>query len=169
MQNRINSILGSLGNASPTSALLQNTPTNGSNGSSVSNGSTGLVSQFLSNNVHINTDAIRKNLWSQLDKKVNAFESKNPDMKGNYVVAVRQDQTGNLPTYKIVNKTDVLAQLGANNQKLAEQTIKDHPVQVFSISNIDNLKPVNLPGLDKVVSDFMTKNQSVFQFLNSMS
>ena len=167
MQNRINSILGSIGSAS--SALLQNTLTNGSNGSSVSNGPNSLVSQYLSNNVHVNTDAIRKNLWSQLDKKVNAFESKYPDMKGNYVVAIKQDQTGNLPTYKIVNKADVLAQIGSDNQKLGEQTIKDHPVQVFSISNIDTLKSVNLPGLDKVVSDFISKNKNVFQFLNSMS
>jgi hypothetical protein len=168
-QSRINNILGTLGNASPTAILLQNTLNSGPNGSSVSNGATGLVSQFLSNNVHINTDAIRKNLWNQLDKKVNACESKNPDMKGNYVVAIKQDQTGNLPTYKIVNKADVLSQVGADNQKLGEQTIKDHPVQVFSISNIDNLKSVNPPGLDKVVSDFITKNKNVFRFLNSMS
>jgi hypothetical protein len=87
-------------------------------------------------------------------------------MKGNYVVAIKQDQSGNLPTYKIVNKTDVLAQLGVDKRKLGEQTIKDHPVQVFSISNIDTLKSVNPPGLDKVVSDFLLKNKNVFQFLN---
>jgi hypothetical protein len=162
-----------------SSAFLSSSTVSGlySNGSVVKS----LLSQFQSQasatvtpdlpnlGVSINKTAIQKNLWNQLEKKVKNYEALNPGTKGNYVVAIKQDQTGNIPSFRILNTTDVVSLMSQSNQKTGTQTIADHPVQVFSKSNTDSLTSANQPGLSKVVSDFLKKNASVFSFLNSAS
>jgi len=117
--------------------------------------------------VNVDKTAIQKNLWNQLEKKVKNYEALNSGTKGNYVVAIKPDQAGNVPSFRILDTTDVVSLMSQSNQKTGTQTIADHPVQVFSKSNTDSLTSANQPGLSKVVSDFLKKNASVFSFLNS--
>jgi hypothetical protein len=129
--------------------------------------SSGSIFDYYNSKVSINTTAIQKTLWNQLEKKVTQYESKNPGIKGNIVVAIKQGQAGNMPTFKLLDKNDVVSLMKQDSQTLGKKAIEDHPVQVFSKTNIDNLKTINLPELNKVISDFITKNKSVFEFLNS--
>jgi hypothetical protein len=126
-----------------------------------------ILSSQASSNIKINKTAVWSNLWQNLEKKVKSYESLHPETKGQYVVAINPSGANGQPVFKIVKKSDVTALVNAKDQKQSDVYIADHPVQAFVKSNVDvsSFQDADIPGLKTVVSQFMTKNSSVFQFL----
>ena len=119
--------------------------------------------------LNINTDAVYKKMWKDLEALIKEYEVKNPDIKGQYIVAVNADTQDGQPAVKIAQKDDVMSLLGDADRKSIEGTIDQHPVQVFKSANVDvnTLQEASIPGLQAEITAFLDKNKGVFQFLAS--
>lgn len=135
--------------------------------------STGLESLFTNSasKLSINTDNIKKKIWSDLEEEIQAYTIQNKETKGTFSVAINADTANGQPIFKIASKESVLSFLDEKDKASSEEALKNHPVQVFSSENlpVESLKEVKIPELSSIVDSFMKKNSAVFKFLSSQS
>jgi hypothetical protein len=119
----------------------------------------------------INTDAVYKKMWKDLEALIKEYEEKNPGIKGKYVVAVNADTADGQPAFKVAAKDDLLALIADKDQKSSSDLMDQHPVQVFKSGNLDvaALSEAPVVGLEDIVAAFMAQNKGVFQFLAAQS
>jgi hypothetical protein len=119
--------------------------------------------------VNINSEAVKKKLWQDLELEIKTYEQEHPEVKGQYMVAVNADTADGQPKFKIAKIDDVLALIPENDRAASKTLIAEHPVQIFKSSTIDvdALAAAPLADLENLIAGFLGKNQGVFQYLNS--
>ncbi len=129
----------------------------------------GLEDLFSSQSVNlsINKDNIKKKLWSDLEKEIQAFTNNHKELKGNFVIAINYNEENGLPQFRVAKSESVEFYLGDDNKSSAADAINNHPVQVFDRDKIaiEELNAFNSPELSAIVENFMQKNKGVFQYL----
>lgn len=117
--------------------------------------------------VNINTESVKKKLWSDLETEIKGYEAQHPDIKGKYIVAVNAEDENDQPAFQVADKQTVVGLINETDQKASDALITEHPVQIFKSETIDVsiLKSAGFAELKDIVSAFMQKNKGVFQFL----
>ncbi|OGJ86086.1 MAG: hypothetical protein A2268_02615 [Candidatus Raymondbacteria bacterium RifOxyA12_full_50_37] len=117
--------------------------------------------------VKIDTSAVMKKIWSELEKEIKLYEKQHPETKDKYCVAVNNDTGESMPSFSVARIDDLMELIADSDKEKSQSVMTSHPVQVFQSDTIDVsiFDGTGDEGLDALVSDFFKKNEGVFKFI----
>src|SRR3989339_965666 len=120
--------------------------------------------------VNIDSAAVQKKMWQDLEYELKAYEKLHPELKGQYVVAINADTEDGQPIATIAKKEDILDLIPQTERDTSEDLIKSNPVQLFKSENLNvlALDSIENRDIEKIVNSFLAKNSGVFQYLAGM-